>query len=303
MKASDPRIGILAFLGTSLLVLAALVAFARYPALFNRGREYRAEFGNVAGLNVGDHVRYGGLLVGQVTRMEIDTSASRSGIVVYFRVRRRTPVRVDTHATITQIGFLGEPYLALEPGSRDAALLPVGGTVPTTDNLSFQEAMTKLATFLDRTDTLFSGVERFANSRPLERLDRTLARIDTLVVRTSGGSERVFDQLDVASARLNTVLERTDRLIVVLDTTLRETGPGLRDTQREALGALREVRSLVLQLRDGLEEGGGVDAVMRNLAITSDNLARLTERLERDPTSVLKSRRAPDKPVGPGLRD
>jgi hypothetical protein len=42
---------------------------------------------------------------------------------------------------------------------------------------------------------------------------------------------------------------------------------------------------------------------MRNLAITSDNLARLTERLERDPTSVLKSRRAPDKPVGPGLRD
>ena len=302
MKASDPRAGILAFLGTSLLVLAALVLFARYPAVFNRGREYRAVFGNVAGLNVGDHVRYGGLMVGQVTRMEIDTSSER-GIEVYFRVRRKTPVRADTRATITQIGFLGEPYLALEPGSASAPLLSAGGTVPTQDNLSFQEAMTKLATFLDRTDTLFSGLERFAGSRPLERLDRTLARVDTLVLRATSGTDRAFTQLDDVSQRLGAVLERTDRLIVSLDTTVRATGPGLRDTQREALGALREVRSLVLQLRDGLEEGGGVDAVMRNLAITSDNMARLTERLERDPTSVLKSRRVADKPVGPGLRD
>ena len=302
MKASDPRASILAFLGTSLLVLAALVMFARYPALFNRGREYRAMFGNVAGLNVGDHVRFGGLLVGQVTRMEIDTT-SVGGIEVYFRVRRRTPVRVDTRATITQIGFLGEPYLALEPGSPQSPLLSAGGTVPTLDNLSFQEAMTKLANFLDRTDTLMGGIERFAGARPLERLDRTLARVDTLVLRAAAGSDQVFAQLDDATQRLTLVLERTDRLITVLDTTVRETGPGLRDTQREALGALREVRTLVLQLRDGLEEGGGVDAVMRNLAITSENLARLTERLERDPTSVLKSRRVAEKPVGPGLRD
>ena len=59
------RIGL--FLGLAVLALAALLALTRYPQLFRSGVEYRAEFHNVAGLNVGDEVRYGGLVVGSVT--------------------------------------------------------------------------------------------------------------------------------------------------------------------------------------------------------------------------------------------
>lgn len=302
MRHDDPRLGIAAFLAATVLVLAALVAYARNPALFARGREYRATFESVAGLNEGDEVRYGGLPVGSVTSIDLD-SADQTRIVVTFRVRKRAPVRVDTRASITQVGLLGEPYLNLRPGSPSAPLLPVGGTLPSDDNLSFQDAMTQLARFFEHSDTLFAGVQRFSATNPWDRLDRTLRKFDDLITTTERNTNRVAARLDTATLQLSAVLDHTDRLIASVDSAVKSAGPGVGTTQREALAALRETRSLVVDLRGALQQGGGVDQLMRNLAVATDNLARLSTRLERDPTSVLKRRELPKKTAGPALRD
>lgn len=298
----DQRIGIVAFIGLSALVLVALIVFSRYPALFNRGRQYNSVFKSVAGLNLGDEVRYGGLLVGTVTALDLDpTDPTR--IVVTYSVKRKTPVRADTRASITQVGFLGAPYLNLKPGRADSPPLPPGSIVPSEDQMNFQDALTQLANFFERADTLLSGAERLARSSPLDRVDRTLQSVERLVGNATSSSERVFLQLEEASGRLGDVLNRTDRLIIALDTTIRGARPELATTQREALNTLREMRTLVADVREALQEGGGADQLVRNLATTADNLARLTDRLEQDPTSVLKKRAAPRKTVGPAVRE
>ncbi|HKG92839.1 MAG TPA: MlaD family protein, partial [Gemmatimonadaceae bacterium] len=119
------------FLGSAILVFGVLVAFSKFPQLkiFKRGREYQTVFDNVAGLNRGDEVRYGGLLVGAVTDIALDRS-DPTRLVVTFRVRRSTPVHVDTRASITQVGLLGEPYLNLQPGDRRTAEAPEHTTLP-----------------------------------------------------------------------------------------------------------------------------------------------------------------------------
>lgn len=302
MTRSSPRLNIAIFLGVTMVVLGSLVAFARYPALFRRGREYQAVFSNVAGLNVGDHVRYGGLLVGTVTSMSLD-SVDPTHIRVAFRVKGSTPVRYDTRAAVTQVGLLGEPFLSLRPGRRSSPPMPVGGTLASDNNQSFQEAMNQLAEFFENTDTLFSGLDRLARASPFERIDRTLTRFDALIANTATRSDQVLRQLDQASRQLGTVLEHTDRLIAGLDSSMGKAGPSLAVTQREAIQTLRETRSLVSDLRDAMQSGGGVDQLMRNLAVATDNLARLSERLERDPTSILKKRRLPPKPAGPAVRE
>jgi phospholipid/cholesterol/gamma-HCH transport system substrate-binding protein len=302
VRYDDPRLSIAAFLGATILVLAALVAYARNPSLFARGREYQAAFRSVAGLNPGDEVRYGGLPVGSVTSIDIDsTDATR--IVVHFRIRKRVPIRVDTRAAITQVGLLGEPYLNLRAGAPDAPLLAVGGTVQTEENLSFQDAMTQLARFFEHTDTIFGGLQRFAATNPWDRLDRTITHFDQLVTTASRSSDRVMTRLDTASEQISRVLAHTDRLIATLDSAVAAAGPGIGSTQREALSTLKETRALVADVRDAMQQGGGVDQLMRNLAVATDNLARLSARLERDPTSVLKRRELPKKTAGPALRD
>lgn len=301
MRSDDARVNILVFLAVAAAIFFALVAFARYPGLFSQGRQYDTRFRSVAGLNRGDEVRYGGLLVGTVTEMEID-EADPTHVVVRFTVRRGTPVLVDTRATIGQVGILGELFLDLKPGSPGAMPAPEGATLPSAETLSLQEAMTRLARFIERSDTLLTELRGVDLGGPLAQLDRTLSRVETLVDATGERSDRVLSQVEGASAQLGGVLQRSERLLVLLDTTARTMGPGLADTQAEAVAALREARQLVADIRDGLQQQGGVDQVVRDLAVTSDNLARLTTRLERDPTSVLRRREPPRKTIGPSVR-
>ena len=301
----ERRFGIVWLLGGTLLVLVALLVLARYPGILHTGTEYKAVFKSVAGLNKGDEVRYGGLPVGSVTRMDIDPS-DPAHIIVAFRVKRNTPIRVDTKASITQVGLLGAPYLQLEPGTRLAPPLPPGSTLPTIENPSFQDAMRRLAEFLDRTDTLLSGAERFERASPLDRIENTLDRMDTLLAIATTGSrtsfqqiDRTFARVDTASARLSQLMDRSERLLAALDTATRTAGPQLAATQREAVESLQQIHMLLANLTDAFAQAGGVDQVVRNLAAASDNIARLSARVERDPSSVLKQRALPNKPAGP----
>jgi phospholipid/cholesterol/gamma-HCH transport system substrate-binding protein len=301
MRTADSRLGILAFLGGTALVLVAIVAFARYPSLFRRGNEYHAAFKNVAGLNLGDEVRYGGLVVGSVTRLTLDPR-DPTRIEVAFRVRPQTPIRTDTYATITQVGLLGQPYLNLEAGLPGSPTLPPRSRLPTRDNLTFQDAMSRLALFLDRADTLLHGVERIAASSPWERIDRTLSRVDGLLTNAASGSERVMDNLDQATRRLSGMIERTDGLVLSLDTAFRGASPALRQAQREMLAAMRDLRALLGDMRNATGDGDRLARIMDNLVAASDDLARLADRLEKEPTSVLSRRQAPKKTAGPAAQ-
>ena len=298
MNGSDSKRTIWAFLGAVFLVLIALVAIARYPNMIARGREFHSVFRSAAGLDVGDEVRYGGLVVGSVTKMAFDTT-DPTRILVTYKVKRNTPMRTDTRASIGQVGFLGEPYLSLRPGAQSAPALAANARVPTDESASFQEAMGRLASFLDRADTLMGSAERIAKMTPWERIDRLFARLDTLVAGTTRGSERVFSSLDKSSAQLSEVLTRTERVVANIDTTVASARPDLKSTQKEMLATLREMRTLVSDVRDAMQQGGGVDELMRNVSTASDNLARLSERIERDPTSVFQKRAPPKKVAGP----
>ncbi|MBC7789005.1 MAG: MCE family protein, partial [Anaerolineae bacterium] len=290
----DSKLGILAFLGATALVLVALVAFARYPSLLRGGKEYHAVFRSVSGLNLGDEVRYGGLLVGSITAMQLD-SEDPTRIDISFRVKKNTPVRVDTRASITQVGLLGAPHLNLVTGQSDAAELPPGNTLETEDNLTFQDAMSKLARFLGRADTLFSGAEKIAATSPLERLDRTLVHADSLFMNANRGSQHLFSRLDSANNQLTSVLARTERLVAALDTTVRSARPEIASTQKAMVETLNETRQLVAELRNAMDRGERVEAILRDLSKASDDLARLTNRIEREPLSVLRRQAAPKK--------
>ena len=298
MSRADAKWTIWAFLGAVAVVLMILVAIARYPNMVARGRPFHSVFRSAAGLDVGDEVRYGGLVVGTVTKMAFDTT-DPTRILVTYKVKRSTPMRTDTRASIGQVGFLGEPYLSLRPGAASAPTLAAGSTVPTDEAASFQEAMGRLASFLDRADTLMGSAERIAKMTPWERIDRLFARLDTLVEGTTRGSERVFGSLDKSSSQLTDVLTRTERVIANIDTTVASARPDLQATQKEMLATLREMRTLVGDVRDAMQQGGGVDKLMRNVSTASDNLAKLSERIERDPTSVFQKRAPPKKAVGP----
>lgn len=297
MTRGAARLRVGALLIATALGLVALLLMARWPTLWSRGAEHVAWFADASGLDAGDDVRIGGVAVGTVAGVQLDPGGS---LRVRVRFRLRDDVRLDggVRARVTQAGLLGEPYLELRRVAPPAPLV-AGAPIPSEDTPSLADALARGDRILRRADSVLAVVERAAAGDPLARVDSTLRRVDALLARADDGAGRAFATADRVGARVDALLERTDRLLVTVDTTVRAAGPGITTLQADAAAALRDLRGLLGEVRDALGDPGEVSALVENLSAAAENAARLTERLERDPTSVLSRRRALPKPRGP----
>jgi virulence factor Mce-like protein len=76
--------------------------------------------------NQGD-VRIAGVSVGKVVGVNLDGRYTRATIEM---ANRYAPIRRDVHIFVRRKSLLGEVYLEMMPGNRNAPALPDGGTIP-----------------------------------------------------------------------------------------------------------------------------------------------------------------------------
>lgn len=290
--------GALAVVALVLAAFATVVVRGHYGWVFVGGPEYEAAFADVSGLGEGAHVRYAGLDVGRVRRVAIDAADPRR-VVVTLRVRAGTPVRASTRATVVAVSAQAASYVNLRPGTPNAPALAAGARIPTAQGPTLEDVLTRMTTLLDRADTLVAAAAPLADPRVFAALASTVARVDTLATAAARGADRWGPELERVVRRTDDVLARTDRVVATLDSAR----PALAKAPAAMVDALDQSRALLADVRAGVDEGGGVRALMRDLTATSDRMARLTERLEREPLSVLRRRGNPPKPAGPALRE
>ena len=117
---------------SAVLFLVALVFVGGVNLLHKSKVEYTAYFKFAGGLEPGSLVRYGGFKVGTVKSASLDrTDSTRVQIVL--QVDPGTPVKTNSQARISSLGFLGENYLEISAGTREAAPLPPGSEIPTVE--------------------------------------------------------------------------------------------------------------------------------------------------------------------------
>jgi phospholipid/cholesterol/gamma-HCH transport system substrate-binding protein len=84
---------------------------------------YRIRFAeSVSGMSLGDPVKYRGVDVGTVTAMMIDPADPRL-VQVDVRLRKETPIKTDTRATLKLKGITGVVFIELNGGSPDTSSL------------------------------------------------------------------------------------------------------------------------------------------------------------------------------------
>ncbi len=109
-----------------------IIVFAVAAAIFavwlgSTGRHddvvYRIHFpDSVSGLAVGDPVKFRGIDVGTVKSMSIDPDNSRL-VLVDVRLRKETPVKTDTRASLALKGITGVVFIELNGGDPAAKSL------------------------------------------------------------------------------------------------------------------------------------------------------------------------------------
>ena len=114
--------------GLTLGALAAVaVALAAITSGGSSGYVMYAKFGDAGGLRQGCKVRIDGAPVGQVESLSLnaqDQVVAKLGID-----SSAAPVGTDAHATVRAADLLGEKYIDLQPGNRQAAARS-GSTIP-----------------------------------------------------------------------------------------------------------------------------------------------------------------------------
>ena len=108
--------------GSVVLILAfVFVIFSLSNTEFQqKGKFINAEFGNVAGLKVGDDVLIAGIKVGEVSSNTLDSKSYLA--VVKLNLQNNIFIPEDSVAKISSASLLGGQYVEIIPGASDEML-------------------------------------------------------------------------------------------------------------------------------------------------------------------------------------
>ena len=121
-------------MGAVVIVVAVIfLVFAYHSAEIRSvsGYTLSAKFDHIDGVHDGADIRLSGIKVGTIVSTSLDTKTFQA--LVKLSIDNNIKLPVDTIATITQNGLLGDPFMSLVPGNSDK-IVPPGGELAYTQS-------------------------------------------------------------------------------------------------------------------------------------------------------------------------
>jgi len=136
------RVGLFVVLGTIILI-AALYFIGNRQHIFSKNIQLYAVFQNINGLQLGNNVRYSGINVGTVSKIEMVDEAT---IVVQMMVEEKTGafVKKNAIATIGSDGLVGSMVVNILPGKENVSAIVTGDTIPTYSKIGADDMLSTL---------------------------------------------------------------------------------------------------------------------------------------------------------------
>ena len=304
----------------ALLFLLALVFVGGVNLLRQHKVEFTAYFRFAGGLEPGSLVRYGGFKVGTVKSASLDrTDPTRIRIVL--QVDPATPVKTDSKARISSLGFLGENYLEISAGTRDAAPLPPGSEIPTVEIVQLSDVFnnvnnitvdaTKLVNDLDsrilvlsdNVNQLVKNLNDVVSPANKAHLDSLLANADGMLKESRPDVEKTLASLNAASGKLspaidnlNVTMGKANQLADHLDGVVAENRKQIHESILRLQASLAEAEKMIGDLDDTLGANrDNLDETLENIRVTSENLKEFTDTLKQRPYSLIRIKAEKDR--------
>ena len=304
----------------ALLFLVALVFIGGVNLLRKKKVEYTTYFKFAGGIEPGSLVRYGGLKVGTVKSTSLDPKDS-TRIQVMLLVDPGTPVKTNSTARISSLGFLGENYLEISAGTHDAALLPAGSVIPTAEVVQLAEVFnnvnnitvnaTKLVNDLDdqimllskNSNELIKNLNEVVSPENKERFSSVLASTDGMLKESRPHMEKTLANLETVSGKMaptidnvNGTIGKANKLTDHLDAVVVENRKEIHDTLVHLQTSLAEAERMIDNLDDTLGANrGNLDETLENIRATSENLKEFTDTLKQHPYSLIRIKTEKDR--------
>jgi phospholipid/cholesterol/gamma-HCH transport system substrate-binding protein len=242
-----------------LLVVAMAVGFVFWYTDARDSRNYeRYEIyfaGSVSGLNEGGPVRYLGVDVGRVRRMQIDRE-NPNRVQVIVEVDQTAPLSAATRASLNLQGVTGLLYINLKeaPDADRTAPLKQGEQYPVIESVAsdFDVVLSSLPELMARATSLLERVSRVLSDDNLAGLAET---IDNVRVATKGLPETTRNAASLIQ--------------------------DMRGAVAEMRGASEQLNAMAREARPTVNEAlGRMNTLAENLATTSGRIDKLMQKSE-----------------------
>jgi phospholipid/cholesterol/gamma-HCH transport system substrate-binding protein len=169
---TEVKVGIFFFLG--LVILLIIFEFITDIPLFTKEYSFKTYFKSVGELKEGNPVKLSGVEVGKISKIKL---ADRR-IEVRLKVKKGTPIKNDSLATIKLTSLLGTSYINLTFGSPESPLAEPGSVLQSEEPADMSEILAKVESTVSSIESVFSQ-----NS---EKIGSILNSLDTVL----GGAAR-----------------------------------------------------------------------------------------------------------------
>ncbi|MCC7096775.1 MAG: MCE family protein [Thermomonas sp.] len=291
--------------GFTVLTVIFLLLFTLWATKFSTSRDWRTYevvFNEaVTGLTEGSSVQYNGLAVGTVESLSLDDKDARN-VIAILKLRKNTPVKVDTRARLSQQGITGVPFILLTGGSPKAPLLEAR---PGEDYPVIRTSPSALQNIADTANRLVARLDQLASEDNIRRITATLDNLqkttDTLSQNRENIAQLIVNARD-ASASLKVTLATTNGTIEGIDQNLVRRLPALLDkldaTIAKLDAAAGNANAMIAENRPGLrnftQDGlGQVGPALTELRAVLRDLHEVTDRMDDNPARYIFGRNAP----------
>jgi len=318
-REEEIKVGLLVVVAVTLF-LTALVAVGGVNLFRKKRISYTTYFKFAGGLEPGAFVRYGGLKVGVVESAEIDPSDT-TRVRVKVAVNEKTPIRQNSRAKISTLGPLGENYLEISAGTREAGMLAAGGEIASDEVVQMADILNnvnaatlnantlirhvddRLEVVAKQAEQLLANFNSVVNAENRRRIDSMIANIDGILAENRAPLKSAIASVDTTAAKLgptidnaNTTITSTRKLADNLDATVAENRKEINESLINLRKALIETRALMSDIQNTLQTNrANLDETLENIRSSSQNLKEFTDQVKRQPFSLIRIKTQKDR--------
>ena len=292
-------------------LLIVFLALLIVPQLKAKGTPYFINFRDttVNGLLVGAAVKYQGVEVGKVSRIQVAPDDLRA-IRVELEIDRSFSVRTDMTATLTFAGITGSKFIELAGGTNASPHMEADGSIEPARGLGerAEDIVANIDTAVRRINDLLGPENRERISLFLESTEKSAAVISGVLQAKQENLSNAITNIEKAALDFGAVTENLRRISADLGEMTNKlsegTGQVLDNFNRrfsdEELGKLlKNLQAFVESSSAGMKtlenvllaQQTDLKTTLESMGAAIDNLSRFSRALVEDPTALLRSRK------------
>lgn len=299
----------------SLLLLIVVLALFIVPKLQEEGDIYFINFRemSVNGVNEGSDVKYQGVRIGKVDRMEVNPE-DLSSILVFVSIKKGFPVKKDMRAKLQYAGITGLRFVEISGGRTESESLQPGGEILMGKGLGekAEDIVLNVDSVVDAINDVLNPQNREKISGLLTNMEKSSGVLSRVLGKREKNLENLFKNIEQSTEELKNISQELNKFTqhlsrmseeikfkeIAEDSSRMIRNISDRFSHREFGEVIKNFNTFVKTSTSSIKKiessffdlEGEMNKTLVSLRESMENIARFTRDLREDPTMLIRTR-------------